>query len=230
MTWDDQLRARREEPARLIIVDDHALVRAGLRAMLAGWDDLVVVGEAGDGAAALALCRQVRPDLVLMDIRLPILDGLATTKALKREFPAVSVIIVTLYEDPDYLFQAIKAGAVGYVLKDISQHQLVTAIRQALCQEFLLNPAVLDRLLGRWVSETPRLSPALAEQLTPREATVLRLLARGWTNREIAADLRVAVGTVKTHVEHIIAKLDVSGRTQAAVRGVELGLVAQAAD
>ena len=216
--------------ARILIVDDHELARAGLRAMLAPEPDLAVVGEARDGAEALRLCRELRPDLVLMDVRMPALDGLAATRALKAEFPGVAVIVVTIHENPDYLLQALKAGAAGYVLKDATQPQLVTAIRQLLRREFLLHPGVMGELLGRLAAEAPPRRAALPERLTPREAAVLRLLARGRTNREIAAELRVATGTVKVHVEHILAKLAVADRTQAAVRALELGLLATVAE
>jgi DNA-binding NarL/FixJ family response regulator len=226
MTSGEITIPRLPQVARLLIVDDHALARVGLRAMLAPEPDLDVVGEAADGAEALALCRALRPDLVLMDVRMPNLDGLAATRALKAEFPTVAVIIVTIYENPDYLLQALKAGAAGYVLKDATQPQLVTAIRQLLRHEFLLNPQLMADLLNRLAAEVPR-HAALPERLTPRETTVLRLLAQGRTNREIAAELRVAVGTVKVHVEHILAKLAVSDRTQAAVRAAELGLLSE---
>lgn len=216
--------------ARILIVDDHELARAGMRAMLEPEPDLTVVGEARDGADAVARCRELCPDLVLMDVRMPTLDGLAATRAVKAEFPNVAVIIVTIYENPDYLLQALKAGAAGYVLKDATQQQLVTAIRQLLRQEFLLDPGVMNELLGRLVAEQRRQQGRLPDRLTPRETTVLRLLAQGRTNREIAAELRVAVGTVKVHIEHILAKLSVSDRTQAAVRAVELGLLSIATD
>jgi DNA-binding NarL/FixJ family response regulator len=222
--------ARASAPARVVIVDDHELARAGLRAMLTSEPDLVVVGEASDGAEALERCRALAPDLVLMDVRMPTLDGLEATRAIKGEFPGIAVIIVTIYENPDYLFRALKAGAAGYVLKDATQRQVVTAIRQVLRRELLLNPEVMTRLLGRLASEDAAIRHSPAEHLTPREAAVLRLLARGQTNREIAASLGVAVGTVKVHVERIIAKLAVSDRTQAAVRAVQLGLLATEPD
>jgi len=215
--------------ARILIADDHALARAGLGAMLALESDLAVVGEARDGAEALRLCRQLRPDLVLMDARMPGLDALAATRAIKAELPTIAVIVVTVHQDPDALLRALRAGAAGYVLKDATQPQLVAAIRQLLRQEFLVHPGLMGELLGRLAAETPPAGraapPKWSERLTPRELCVLRLLARGRTNREIAAALRVATGTVKVHVEHILAKLDASDRTQAAVRAVELGLI-----
>src|SRR4029078_10829850 len=138
--------------------------------------DLEVVGEARDGAEALHLCRVLRPDLVLLDVRMPTLDGIAATPALKAEFPAVAVIVVTISEDPDYLLQALRAGAAGYVHKDATQLQLVTVIRQLLRQEFLPHPSVMDELLVRLAAEPPAHRAPLPERLTPREAVVLGLL------------------------------------------------------
>src|ERR687886_1424652 len=134
MTYEPRPR-HPAQPARIVIVDDHELARAGLRSMLAQERDLVVVGEANDGAQALALCRHLSPDLILMDVRMPGLDGLAATAAIKQEYPATSVIIVTMYENPDYLVQALKAGAAGYLLKDATQREVVTAVRQGVRRE-----------------------------------------------------------------------------------------------
>jgi DNA-binding NarL/FixJ family response regulator len=212
-------------PARIVIVDDHELARAGLRSMLAQERDLRVVGEAGDGAQALALSRRLSPDLILMDVRMPGLDGLAATTAIKEECPATSVIIVTMYENPDYLVQALKAGAAGYLLKDATQREVVGAVRQVLRGEHLLHPHLMTQLLRRLALVAPRTAEPPSEALTRREEAVLHLVAQGQTNREIARTLGVSVGTVKVHVEHIIAKLDVSDRTQAAVRAVQLGLL-----
>jgi DNA-binding NarL/FixJ family response regulator len=212
--------------ARLLIADDHELARAGLRSMLAGEAALEVVGEASTGREAVKLTRRLEPDLVLMDVRMPELDGLGATRAIKEACPGISVIIVTMYENPDYLYQALKAGAAGYVLKDATQQQVVTAVRQVLAGEVLLNPSLATQLLRRLAEELPRRAEAAVEPLTPREGEVLQLLAQGQTNREIALNLRVSVGTVKVHVERIIAKLGASDRTQAAVRAIELGLLA----
>jgi DNA-binding NarL/FixJ family response regulator len=218
---------RREEPARVVIVDDHQLAREGLQRMLAGEPDLAVVGEAATGREALALCARLRPDLVLMDVRMPDLDGLAATRALRSESPDTGVIIVTVHDDPDYLFKALSAGAAGYLLKDSTKEQVLDAMRQVLRGAFLLNSDVMTRLVQLLASEgaAPR-AGAPADQLTARELEVLRLLAEGLTNREIARRLRVSLGTVKVHVGHIIAKLGVVDRTQAAVRAVEQQLLA----
>jgi DNA-binding NarL/FixJ family response regulator len=212
-------------PARIMIVDDHALAREGLRAMLAHQQDLAVVAEAVDAGEARALCRRVLPDLVLMDVRMPGMNGLAATAAIKQEFPAISVIIITMYENPDYLLQAIKAGAAGYLIKNATAREVLTAVRQVLRGEFPLRPDVAAHLLQRLTRETQRHATLSEDQLAPREQAVLRLVVQGQTNRAIARTLNVSVGTVKLHVSHIIAKLGVSDRTQAAVRAVELGLV-----
>jgi DNA-binding NarL/FixJ family response regulator len=210
--------------ARLIIADDHELARAGLKAMLAPERGLELVGEATNGREAVELARRLRPDLALMDMRMPELDGLAATRAIKQESTRTSVIIITNHANPDYLFEALKAGAAGYVLKEATQREVVTAIKQVLRGESLLNTELATKLLERLARQTSEVGVP-ADRLTPRERAVLRLLTQGKTNREIASDLIVSVGTVKIHVEHIIAKLGVSDRTQAAVRAVELGLL-----
>jgi len=225
--------AEEARPAQLIVADDHALLRSGIRSMLASEPDLEVVGEAADGLEALELCRKLWPDLVLMDIRMPRMDGLAATRAIKEEFPRTSVVMVTMQDDPDYLFEAVIAGAAGYVLKGATPDQLTEAVRQVLNGEFLLDQRLtvdllrsmaerqkLGSLVGAGITPEPPLEP-----LTPRETEILRLLARGATNPQIAQELVVSPGTVKNHVRHIITKLGVSDRTQAAVRAVELGLL-----
>ena len=219
-------RPERGRRARIVVADDHELARAGLRTMLAAEDDFEVVGEAAGGAEALALCATLTPDLVLMDVRMPDLDGLAATRAIKQAFPEVCVVIVTMYENADYMFEALKAGAAGYVLKDATQAQLVGAIRQVLRGDALLNSELATQVLYRLAGgATPQSTPP-AQRLTPREYEVLRLLAQGQTNREIARNLGITAGTAKVYVERIIAKLGVSDRTQAAVRAIGLGLLA----
>ncbi len=208
----------------MLIVDDHELARAGLRSMLTGAPGLEVVAEATDGHEALALCRRLRPDLALIDVRMPGINGLETTRAIKDELPLVSVVMVTMYDNPDYLLEALKAGAAGYVLKDASRKELLTTLRRVLQGESILDGELAVRLLHRLAGATPQPDVA-ASTLTARERDVLRLLVQGHTNRQIAAALVVSVGTIKIHVEHIIAKLGVSDRTQAAVRAVELGLL-----
>jgi DNA-binding NarL/FixJ family response regulator len=222
---NELLLSRKAKPARLVIADDHELARAGLRAMLTGQRGLEIVGEAANGREALMLCRRLQPDLALIDVRMPEQDGMATCHAIKEECPATSVILVTIHENPEYLLEALKEGAAGYVLKDISQGELITAIKGVLRGESMLNKELVIRLLQRMASETSYQEEVPLERLSPRELEVLQLLTQGQTNREIAQNLTVSVSTVKIHVEHILAKLGVSDRTQAAVRAIELGLL-----
>lgn len=212
-------------PVRVVIVDDHELVRAGLKGTVETERDLQVVGEAADGGEALALCRREHPDVVLMDVRMPGMNGLEATRAIKSELPRTAVLVVTMQENPDYLYEALKAGASGYLLKDASRTELVRAVRSVLSGEPLLSPQLTAHLLRQLASETQTRTSPSTEQLTPRELDVLRLVARGLTNREIATELGLSPATIKVHVQHIIAKLGVSDRTQAAVRAVELGLL-----
>jgi DNA-binding NarL/FixJ family response regulator len=246
-------RETHAQPARLLIADDHALVREGLRTVLSGEDGIQVIGEARDGKEALSSCRELQPDLVLMDVRMPVMDGLEATRRIKEEMPKVGVMMVTMHENPDYLFEAIKAGAAGYVLKDASGDRLVGAVRRTLEGESPLNEELAMRLLARLAREegdgdstqggadTPA-APAPArseppatnhsgrqtgerlENLTPREVEVLKLLSQGQTNPQIARNLLFSVSTVKAHVRSILSKLDVSDRTQAAVRAIEFRL------
>jgi len=221
---------------RLVIADDHDLVRDGLRSMLEGEPDFEVVGEAQNGREAFQLCRSLRPDLVLMDVRMPEMDGLEATRAIKREHPEVGVLVVTMHDNPDYMFEAIKGGAAGYVLKDAPRDELIAAVRRALDGELPMDQDLAARLLRRLADEAresareparnptrPPFEPELS--LTPRELEVLELLAQGQTNGGIARSLVVSPGTVRTHVKRVIAKLGVSDRTQAAVRAFELGIV-----
>ncbi len=226
-------KKRQPERARLVIVDDHEFVRSGIKAMLSGEPDLKIVGEASDGQEALELCDHERPDLMLMDVRMPRMDGLVATRSIKRRFPYVSVLILTMHENAEYLLEAIRAGAAGYVLKDAPQSELVTAIRKVLEGETTLNRKLATGLIRRLASESggaalsrPRdRREELSHPLTPRELEVLELVALGRTNREVAEGFVISVGTVKNHVEHIIAKLGASDRTQAVVRALELGLI-----
>jgi len=208
-----------------VIADDHELARAGLRAMLTDQRGFELVGEASNGQEALLLCRRLQPDLALIDVRMPGMDGLSTCRAVKQECPATSVILVTMHANPEYLFEALKAGAAGYVLKDVSQRELISAVQKVLHGESILNQELMARLLQRLARETPGQEDLPPWRLSPREREVLELLTKGQTNREIARKLTVSVSTVKIHVEHILAKLGVSDRTQAAVRAIETGLV-----
>jgi DNA-binding NarL/FixJ family response regulator len=225
---------------RLVIADDHPLFRIALRQILCEQSNLEVVGEAGDGNEALELCRRLKPDIVLMDVRMPELDGIEATRVIKQEMPRTIVLMVTSFEDLDYLLESLIAGA-GYILKGATPEEIVEATQKALSGESPLNQRqaaqLLNYLVDRMKEEgtirrdlVPEGFPEEAPEsfppglLTPREKEVLRLVALGWTNRQIAQELSIALSTVKNHVQHIIAKLDVSDRTQASVRAVELGL------
>ena len=186
---------------------------------------VLMTGAAGYIASQLLPTFRARYDLVLVDVRMPQLDGLATCRIIKQECPATSVILITIHENPEYLLEALRAGAAGYVLKDISQCELITTLQRVLRGESILNQELVTCLLQRLASQTPYREEPLPVQLTPREFEVLQLLTQGQTNREIGRNLLVSVSTVKIHVEHILAKLDVSDRTQAAVRAIELGLL-----
>ena len=222
--------------AQIVIVDDHDLAREGLRDMLVDEPDLEVVGEAVNGLQAIALCSRVRPDLVMMDVRMPEMDGLTATRGIKQSLPRTSVLMMTMHENPDYMYEALKAGAAGYVLKDATQDDVVAAVRQVLSGGSVLEPELSARLLRRLVAERteqeegPPGPSRAGEQphvfpLTPRELEVLGLVRLGLTNRQIATRLVISVGTVKNHVEHIIQKLGTSDRTQAVVRALELGIL-----
>ena len=218
-------------PARLLIADDHALLRTGMRAMLEAELDLAVVGEAGNGREAVELCRELLPDLVLMDLSMPEMDGIEATRAIKAEFPRTGVLVLTAHADQEMLLDAIRAGAAGYVLKGVGPDELVGVARATLGGESPVDQELVMRLVRRLAEEAdppPEPSAARREEpgsLTPRELGVLRSLATGKTNRQIAHELHLSLSTVKRHLERIISKLGVSDRTQAAVKAVELGLI-----
>jgi DNA-binding NarL/FixJ family response regulator len=235
MTDEILQKEARTGPIRIMITDDHALVRDGLQSMLDDEPGLEVVGLAANGREALELCRRVRPDLVLMDVRMPEMDGLEATRVIKEELPSTSVLMVTMHENPDYLLEALSAGAAGYVLKGASGDRLVNAINRTMKGESPLNEELAARLLRRLADKRDEKAPPFTqaqrqgappgEGLTPRETEVLGLLARGQSNPKIAQTLTISRATAKVHVERIIKKLGVSDRTQAAVRGIELGLL-----
>ncbi len=212
----------------IAIVDDQTLVRSGLRSILEKQPDFEIVGEAGDGAAAIEVCRVLQPDVVLMDIRMPVLDGLeATRRLLAGPSPAPRVLVITTFDLDDYVYKALKAGASGFLLKDASPEQLVAAIRAVTVGDAPLAPQVTRRLIEHYVSR-PRPEEGtypVLEGLTPREIDVLRAVAGGFSNAEIARRLYLSEATVKAHVTHLLSKLGVRDRLQAAVFAYESGLV-----
>jgi len=207
---------------RVLIVDDHAVVREGLRKFLELQDGLEVVGEAGDGAEALEAAERLAPDVVLMDLVMPKLDGVEAMRELRARLPACRVIVLTSYADDERLLPAIRAGAAGYLLKNVQPQELARAVRAAHAGATLLDPVVAARLVET-IAQAPAAAPP--DRLTPREREVLELLARGLSNKRIALELGVAEKTVKTHVSHVLEKLAVSDRTQAALYAVRTGLV-----
>jgi DNA-binding NarL/FixJ family response regulator len=207
-------------PVRILIADDHAVVRQGLRMFLQLDPELEVVGEAGDGAEARRLAGELSPDVVLMDLLMPVMDGIAATEAIRRDLPDVEVIALTSVLEDASVVGAVKAGAIGYLLKDTNADDLCRAIKAAAAGQVQLSPEAAARL----VREVR--APESPEALTDRETDVLRLLAEGKANKEIAASLAIGEKTVKTHVSNILSKLGVQSRTQAALYAAQIGLVA----
>ena len=208
----------------VLIVDDHAVVREGLRTFLELQDGIDVVGEAADGEEAVERAEALRPDVVLMDLVMPKLDGVGAMRELRERDFNPRVIVLTSFLDDDRLLPAIRAGAAGYLLKNAEPSELARAVRAACEGETILDPTVASRLV-RAISEGPATGPELAGQLTNREREVLELIARGQSNKRIALELGIAEKTVKTHVGHLLDKLGVTDRTQAALLAVEQGLV-----
>ncbi len=206
---------------RVLQVDDHAVVREGLRAFLELQDGIEVVGEAGDGREGVAAAERLRPDVILMDLVMPRLDGVGAMRELRERLPAVRVIVLTSFADDDNLLPAVQAGAAGYLLKNAEPQELARAIRAAHAGKALLDPHVAERLLASLARTAGETTP---DELTPREHQVLELIARGFSNKRIARELGIAEKTVKTHVGHVLAKLGVTDRTQAALHAVRAGL------
>ncbi|MEV0716605.1 response regulator transcription factor [Asanoa sp. NPDC050611] len=214
---------------RVLLVDDQALFREALAVLLGAHPDVEVVGEAGDGAEALDRVAALVPDVVLMDLRMPVLDGVAATRRLRVDHPGVRVIALTTFDDDEDVFAALRAGAVGYLLKDVSSARLVEAVLAAARGESVLQPSVAAKVVARFAAlpaESPEPAPQpLVVPLSDRELDVVRLLAQGRSNREIAAALYLAEGTVKNHVTNVLGKLGARDRTQAALRARALGLL-----
>ncbi len=216
-------------PVRVLVVDDQTLFREALTTLLDVREEVQVVGAAADGAQALELVETLRPDVVLMDLRMPVLDGVATTRRLRVEHPGVRVLVLTTFDGDDEVFPALRAGAVGYLLKDVTAPRLLEAVLAAARGESVLQPSVAAKVLARISQlpdppDEPRRQP-LIDPLTDRELEVLRALADGLSNREAAQRLYLSEGTVKNHVTNVLAKLGVRDRTQAALRAQALGLL-----
>jgi DNA-binding NarL/FixJ family response regulator len=213
---------------RVLIADDQALFREALAALLTVQPGIEVVGEAADGREAVAAAGRLRPDVVLMDLRMPVLDGVAATRQLRVDHPGVRVLALTTFDGDDEVFPALRAGAVGYLLKDVSTHRLVEAVLAADRGESVLAPSVAAKVVARVAAMPEPDEPArqpLADPLTDREREILRHLAAGLSNREIARAVFLSEGTVKNHVTSILAKLGARDRTQAAIRAAALGLL-----
>lgn len=211
---------------RVVLADDQPLVRAGLRTILSAEPDLEVVGEADDGDEAIALCRDLSPDVVVMDVRMPGRDGIEATRVLIADAHPPRVLILTTFDLDEYVYEALRAGASGFLLKTAAPRQLVAGIRDILSGETLLAPAVTRRLIEDFVGRRPTADAAeQLEALTTRELDVMRLIARGRSNGEIAAELYLGEATVKTHVVRILSKLGLRDRTQVVVLAYETGLV-----
>ena len=212
---------------RVLLVDDQPLYREGTRAVLSADPEVEVVGEAGNGEQALAACATHRPDVVLMDLEMPVMNGVTATRRLKVQQPTARVLVLTTFEDDEHLFEALRAGAVGYLLKDVTGERLREAVHAAARGESFLAPAVASSVLAelsRLRAMAP-VAPAAPSLLSEREAQIVALLARGASNKEIASALFISEGTVKNHLTAVFTKLEVTDRTQAALKARALGLV-----
>jgi len=215
-------------PIRILIVDDQALFREGLRTLLSVQPDFEIVGEASNGEEALRIVTNQQPNVVLMDLRMPVLDGTSATRRIRELWPSTKVIVLTTFDDDEDVFEGMRAGAVGYLLKDVSSEKLCEAIRAAARGEYFLLPSITAKVMAEFarVSRSPAVPVSeLIEPLSARELEVLRLVATGASNKGIAETLVIAEGTVKNHLTSILAKLEAKDRMQAVFRARELGLI-----
>ena len=212
---------------KVLIVDDHQVVRQGLRTFLELQEDVLVVGEAGDGQSAVEMVRQLNPDIVLMDLVMPRLDGISATRQVKSLGSDVKVIALTSFTEDDKVFPAIQAGASSYLLKDVSPDDLVEAIRAVYRGEARLHPDIARKLMEQVAHQTPSPRESHVDDLTERELDVINLVAHGFNNQEIAKELVISEKTVKTHISNILSKLQLEDRTQLAIYAIKKGLVDQ---
>jgi DNA-binding NarL/FixJ family response regulator len=213
---------------RLLLVDDQQLMRQGLRTLLEMEEGMTIVAEAADGAAAIQAFEELSPDVVLMDVRMPKMDGVEATRRIRGKSPSAKILILTTFDEDELVFEAVRAGALGYLLKDVSGAELAAAIRSVASGGAALQPSVARKVMdafARLAQPTAKAANQLVEPLSGREQAVLRLLARGLSNKEIADQLFLAEGTVKNHVSAILQKIDARDRTQAALKARELGLL-----
>ena len=209
---------------RILLAEDHAVVREGTRELLDREEDLEVVAEAGDGEEAVRLATSQRPDVVLMDIAMPKLDGIEATKRIKAINPAIAVLVLTAYDDDQYVFALLEAGAAGYLLKDVHTDELIKAIRAVYAGESVLHPVIARKVINRFARPTDkRREESTLDQLTERELEVLKLAAKGMTNRQIANELTLSIHTVQAHLSNIFGKLGVGSRTEAVLYGLRKG-------
>lgn len=209
---------------KILLCDDQAVIRDGLEMLLTLEKDFQVVASAQDGAEALELAQKHKPDLILMDLKMPIMNGIEATREIRKKLPNVKILVLTTYDDDEWLFDAIRAGASGYLLKDTPRQKIIEAIRGTLEGKSFLDPAVAGKVLHQVASNQTQPASILKEKLTERELDVLRLLAKGMPNQDIASHLHLSEGTVRNHVSAILEKLNVSDRTQAAIIAIQHGL------
>jgi DNA-binding NarL/FixJ family response regulator len=213
-----------EDSIRVLIADDHPLFRDGMRGLLGSLPDMEVVGEASSGEQAIELARELQPDVILMDIKMPVINGIEATREILHTSPRIGVLVVTMFEDEDSVFAAMRAGARGYLLKDSSGQEVMHAIRAVASGEAIFGPGVAQRLISFFSAPSPAVSRRAFPELTEREEEILSLVAQGKTNQEIAKELFVSLKTVRNHVSNIFLKLQVADRAQAVIRAREAGL------